>query len=121
MYIPKSMTKTIANTFYDKTVDVLSSLVITDAEGGVTSKGLTTVSSFKGNVSFSNCKRIQEEYGLDYAIDISITTDVNTEISINDFIKYEKVIYNVTDVLPTDSHILIVATKSTMPKKGGSV
>lgn len=111
MYIPKSMKKRIANTFYDKTVDVLNNDIIIDTEGGVSYKGLATTDSFNGNVSFSNCKKIQEEYGLDYEIDISITADTDTSININDIIKYDDVIYNVTDILPSDSHILIVATK----------
>ena len=105
------MKNKIAKAFYDKTVEVLTNSVITDAEGGVTSKGLEVISNFNGNVSFSNCKKIQEEYGLDYEIDISITTSTDTSISINDYIKYDNVIYNVSDVLPSDSHILIVATK----------
>lgn len=111
MYIPQTMKSKIANTFYDKTVGKMTKQTVIDAEGGVTSKGLTVSSNFNGNVSFSNCKSIQEEYGLDYEIDISITTDVNTDISINDIIQYNSVVYKVTDVLPSDSHILIVAVK----------
>ena len=111
MYIPNQMTKKIANTFYDKTVSVMSKQITTDAEGGVTSKGLAVTNSFNGNVSFSNCKKIQEEYGLDYNIDIAITTYADTSVSLDDIIKYNDVIYNVTDVIKCDSHILIVATK----------
>ena len=121
MYIPKSMKKAVANAFYDKTISVMSDITSTDTEGGVTHKSLATVSSFKGNVSFSNFKKIQEEYGLDYEIDITITTDVSSGVEINNFIKYDNIVYNVTDVKPSDSHILIIAVKSTMPKKGGSV
>lgn len=100
----------IASVFYDKEVEVLEKATTIDAEGGVNTKGLQSKDNFKGNVSFSNCKKIQEEYGLDYNIDISITTDYNL-LKINDIIKYLDVIYNVTDVLPSDSHILVVATK----------
>lgn len=110
MYIPKTMTKAIAKNFYDKTVEVLQSNVITDTEGGIVYKGNATVDTFKANVSFSNCKKIQEEYGLDYNIDISITTNYN-KLKINDIIKYLGVVYNVSDVLPSDSHVLIVANK----------
>lgn len=110
MYIPKTMTKKIAQTFYDKEVSILDKKSNVDAEGGVTSKGYDVIGTFKGNVNFSNCKQIQEEYGLDYNIDVSITTDYNL-LKINDIIKYLDVIYNVTDVLLSDSHILIVATK----------
>lgn len=104
------MTKKIAQTFYDKEVSILDKKSNVDAEGGVTSKGYDVIGTFKGNVNFSNCKQIQEEYGLDYNIDVSITTDYNL-LKINDIIKYLDVIYNVTDVLLSDSHILIVATK----------
>lgn len=111
MYIPKTMTKEIAKVFYDKTVEVVTSNVITDAEGGVNYKGYAVKDNFKGNVNFSNCKQIQEEYGLDYNIDISITTYINVEVNIGDIIKYNGVFYNVTDILSSDSHVLIVATK----------
>lgn len=111
MYIPNQMKTKIANTFYDKTVEIMSKESTIDAEGGVTSKGLAVTDSFKGNVSFSNCKKIQEEYGLDYNIDISITTYADSSVSLDDIIKYNDIIYNVTDVLKFDSHILIVATK----------
>lgn len=105
------MTTKIASAFYDKTVSIMSNQKTTDAEGGVNYRGLAVTGSFKGNVSFANCKKIQEEYGLDYQIDISITTYLDTNVNINDIIQYQDVNYNVTDVLPFDSHILIVATK----------
>lgn len=111
MYIPKTMIDKIAETFYDKEVEILDNQINIDTEGGITSKGFNLIDTFKGNVSFSNCKKIQEEYGLDYEIDISITTSLNTNVSINNYIKYKDVIYNVTDILVNDSHILIVATK----------
>lgn len=104
------MIKKIADTFYDKTVEVLKKQTTVDAEGGVTSKGLTLYDTFNGNVSFSNCKKIQEEYGLDYEIDIAITTSYGL-LKINDVIKYLDVIYNVTDILSSDSHLLVIATK----------
>lgn len=105
------MIKKIADTFYDKTVEILDKIFDIDTEGGVTSKGFNVIDTFKGNVSFSNCKKIQEEYGLDYGIDISITASNDTSICIANYIKYQDVVYDVTDVLPSDSHILIVATK----------
>ena len=111
MYIPKRMTKRIAQTFYDKEVSILVKNTSIDAEGGVNSKGYDVLKTFKGNVNFSNCKQIQEEYGLDYNIDVSITTYNSTIISIDDIIKYNDIVYKVTDVLTSDSHILVVATK----------
>jgi len=104
------MINKIARTFYDKTVEVLVNNIITDAEGGVIYKGHAVKDTFKGNVNVSNCKQIQEEYGLDYNVDISITTNYHL-LKHNDLIKFNDEVYNVTDILPSDSHILIVATK----------
>lgn len=107
MYIPKTMSKAISRAFYDKTIKVLDSVKETDSEGGVTNKGIAEIDSFKGNVNFSNCKKIQEDYGLDYDIDISVTTDYRKEL-LNKFIKYNNVVYSVTDVKPYDSHVLVI-------------
>lgn len=110
MYIPKAMTKKISDIFYDKTISVLEQETSIDDEGGVTNKAVSTKDNFNGNVSFSNCKKIQEDYGLDYQIDVSITTDYNS-LALNDMISYQGIVYNVTDILKSDSHNLIVATK----------
>ena len=109
MYIPKTMKSKIANTFYDKTIYILSNTELTDEEGGVISNSDEVIGSFKGNVNFSNFKKIQEDYGLEYNIDMAITT--NYEVAVNDFIKYENIIYTVTDVIKNDSHYMVVATK----------
>lgn len=110
MYIPQTMKSKIASTFYDKSVDVVSKTTTRDAEGGVISTGVSVIDSFKGNVSFANCKVIQEEYGLDYNIDISITTDYN-QLELDDIISYDNTLFTVTDILKSDSHLLVVGTK----------
>ena len=84
----------------DKSVDM-------DAEGGVKTNGYSVKDSFKGNVNFSNCEKIQEEYGLDYKINITITTDY-TELKKDDIIAYDKVLYEVKGIYPKDSHVLIL-------------
>ena len=104
------MKKQIARAFYDKEVEILEKTTNIDAEGGVTASSLDVINQFKGNVNFSNCKQIQEEYGLDYLIDVSITTDYDG-LKHNDLIKYKDVVYNVTDIFERDSHNLVVATK----------
>ena len=110
MFIPKTMKTKIASVFYDKQISILEQKTIIDEEGGVTTKGYDLKDTFKGNVSFSSCKRIQEDYGLDYEIDISITTDFD-DVKVNDIIKYQEIIYKVTDRIPSDSHLLVVGTK----------
>ena len=103
------MKNKIASAFYDKKIFLLGSEDTIDEEGGVISNSKEIKSSFKGNVNFSNFKKIQEDYGLDYEIDISITTD--KKIEVDSFIQYENVVYTVTDVIPSDSHYTVVATK----------
>lgn len=114
MYIPNVMKQKIADTFYDKEVSVLESKTVQDSEGGISYKGLTSKGSFMGNVSFSNNKTIQEDYGLDYEIDISITTDY-ANLKHHDLIKYKDIIYDVSDIIISDSHILIVGVKWQQP------
>ena len=74
MFIPKTMKTAIAKAFYDKEIHLMNMRTELDAEGGVKTDGYTVQDVFKGNVNYSNCEKIQEEYGLDYKINISITT-----------------------------------------------
>ena len=109
MLVPNSFKDNIAKTFYDKDINILSTTQTVDAEGG-RNKGIgEVVRTFKGNVNFSVSREVQEEYGLDYQIDLVITTDDN-DVDIGDIIKYLDVIYTVTDAKPRDSHRRLVAS-----------
>ena len=107
MFIPKSMKTVIAKTFYDKEIHLMNKSVKKDAEGGVKTKGYTVKECFKGNVNFSNCEKIQEEYGLDYKVNISITTDY-IGLEKNDIISYDKMFYEVKGIYIRDSHLLVL-------------
>jgi hypothetical protein len=104
------MKTAIAKAFYDKDIHLMNKSVDKDAEGGVKTKGYSVKDSFKGNVNFSNCEKIQEEYGLDYKINISITTDY-TGLKTDDILSYDKVLYEVKGIYIKDSHVLIVGAK----------
>lgn len=110
MYIPKTMKKAIDKIFYDKFLEILEENTTKDNEGSIIVIDYKAIDNFRGNVNFNNCKKIQEEYGLKYEIDITITTNYQ-KLKINDFIKYKDITYNVTDVLESDSHFLILAKK----------
>lgn len=107
MFIPRQMKTEIAKTFYDKEIHLMNKRTETDAEGGVKTNGYSVVDVFNGNVNFSNCEKIQEEYGLDYKINISITTDY-TKLKKDDIFTYDKVLYEVKGIFMRDSHLLIV-------------
>lgn len=110
MFIPETMKRGIAKAFYDKDIHLLNKSTEMDSEGDVKTTGYTEINNFKGNVNFSNCEKIQEEYGLDYKINISITTDY-TEVKKTDILSYDNILYEVKGIYPKDSHVLIVGTK----------
>ena len=97
----------IAKTFYDKEIHLMNMSVEQDAEGGVKTNGYTIKDVFKGNVNFSNCEKIQENYGLDYKVNISITTNY-TGLKESDIIAYNKVLYEVKGIYIRDSHTLVL-------------
>lgn len=135
MYIPKIMKTSIAKYFYDKGILVMTKTQTRDSEGGLKNGSNKVNYKFYGNVSFSNFGTIQENYGLDYKIDISITASPeNFEdkvylgdaelvyetdkiyikqtgdlvLGLDDIISYAGKEYRVTNIIPSDSHILIL-------------
>ena len=107
MNVPKSFKKNIERVFYDKIIKVLKYEEITDTEGGIVVKAEEIIDNFKGNVNISNFKLLQESYGLDYEVDIAITTNYN-KLKLNDIIEYNDVKYQVTDNIASDSHYMVV-------------
>ena len=135
MYIPKIMKTKIAHYFYDKGILVMTKTTTRDSEGGLKTGSNKVNYKFYGNVNFSNFGTIQENYGLDYKIDISITASPeNFEdkvylgdaelvyetdriyikqtgelvLGLDDIISYAGKEYRVTNIIPSDSHILIL-------------
>lgn len=64
MQIPEIFKQTIADTFYDKDIEIWTSGTIKDDEGSVIENGkLQKLENFKGNFQFSTREYIQQEYG----------------------------------------------------------
>lgn len=108
MLIPKSMKSSISEAFYDKEISILDTSETFDAEGGLVKDANNIKDTFKGNVRFINLKAVQEEYGLDYQIDVAITTFREVNVKVADVISYLDKKYFVKDAIPNDSHLLIV-------------
>ena len=108
MKIPNSWNAVFSEVFYDKEVSVLVRADQYDAEGGLITSANVPSSVFFGNVRYTNLKAVQETLGLRYEIDIAITASINTSIAINNIVQYQNKKYLVTDVMPYDSHLLIV-------------
>ena len=107
MFIPQTMKTAIAKTFYDKEIHLMDKRTEKDAEGGVKTLGYAVKETFKGNVNFSNCEKIQEDYGLDYKVNVSITTDY-TGLTERDILQYNSVLYEVKGLYTRDSHTLVL-------------
>lgn len=112
MYKPTNFESIIASKFYDKTVTKLTTTYTTDAEGCIVASGTGDGTTFKGNVQYNNCKLVAEEYGLDYQVDVTITTGTDTVIDKGDTISYDGIIYRVMDKIVSDTHILLVGVKN---------
>jgi hypothetical protein len=111
MLWPDEAKNAIANVFYDKTIEIISTETQRDEEGGIIRNAQTVTGSFKGNVRFNSLGEVQTELGLVDSIDICITCDVATEIVVNDLFKYGVNVYQATSVIPSDSHLTVVGKK----------
>lgn len=107
MFIPRTMKTAIADAFYDKEIHLMDMRTEMDAEGGVNVTGYNVGAGFRGNVNFSNCEKLQEDYGLDYKVNASITTDYEG-VKIGDILAYIGVLYEVKGIYPRDSHRLVL-------------
>ncbi len=108
MLFPDEAKQAIAKSFYDKTVEVLTSQDTIDEEGGVVKGSLTVKCTLQGNVQFTNLGRIQSELGLVNSIDICVTCRADENVAVNDLIRYGDKLYTATSVIPSDSHLTIV-------------
>ena len=107
MFIPQTMKTAIAKAFYDKVIHLMDKRTEKDAEGGVKTLGYAEKETFNGNVNFSNCEKIQEDYGLDYKVNITITTDYKG-LKKSDIFAYDKTLYEVKGIYTRDSHTLVL-------------
>jgi len=108
MKIPATWNKLFANVFYDKTINVLVRSDSYDDEGGLITTADTIARTINCNVKFKNLDVIQQIIGLRYEIDMAITMATTESIALNSLIGYENRKYLVSDVIPYDSHILVV-------------
>jgi len=108
MKIPATWNKIFANVFYDKTINVLTRADSYDDEGGLITSADTVARTIDCNVKFTNLDVLQQSIGLRYEIDMAITMATTESIALNSIIGYESRKYLITDVIPFDSHILVV-------------
>ena len=108
MKIPDMFKKTIADTFYDKDIEIWTMGTIKDDEGSVIENGkLEKVDSFKGNFQFSTREYIQQEYGKEIEANAIVTCDI-TKAKIGDVLIYNNKDYLINSIVISDSHTTIL-------------
>lgn len=108
MKIPEEFKKAIADTFYDKDIEIWTSGTIKDDEGAVIGDGkLEKIDSFKGNFQFSTREYIQQEYGKEMEANAIVTCD-KTVAEIGNILVYNDKEYEIKSLIPYDSHITIL-------------
>lgn len=108
MKIPEEFKKAIADTFYDKDIEIWTLGTIKDNEGAVVGNGkLEKIDSFKGNFQFSTREYIQQEYGKGIEANAIVTCD-KTAAEIGNILVYNNSDYTIKSLVPSDSHITIL-------------
>lgn len=108
MQIPEIFEQTIADTFYDKEIEIWTSGTIKDDEGSIIRNGkLDKLDSFKGNFQFSTREYIQQEYGKRIEAN-AIVTCSKTRAEIGNILIYDNKEYTIKSLVPSDSHITLL-------------
>ena len=108
MQIPEIFKQVIADTFYDKDIEIWTSGTIKDDEGSIVGNGkLEKIDSFKGNFQFSTREYIQQEYGKEIEANAIVTCD-KTVAEIGNILIYNNKEYEIKSLVPSDSHITIL-------------
>ena len=108
MKIPEEFKKAIADTFYDKDIEIWTSGILKDDEGSVVGNGkLEKIDTFKGNFQFSTREYIQQEYGKEMEANAIVTCD-KTVAEIGNILVYNDKEYEIKSLIPYDSHITIL-------------
>lgn len=108
MQISEIFKQAIADTFYDKEIEIWTSGTIKDDEGSIIRNGkLDKLDSFKGNFQFSTREYIQQEYGKEIEAN-AIVTCSKTRAEIGNILIYDNKEYTIKSLVPSDSHITLL-------------
>ena len=108
MKIPEMFKQVIADTFYDKDIEIWTKGTIRDDEGSDIGTGkVKKIDSFKGNFQFSTREYIQQEYGKEIEANAIVTCD-KTVAEINNVLVYNNKDYIIKSLVPSDSHTYIL-------------
>ncbi len=108
MKIPDEFKQSIADTFYDKDIEIWTKGTTRDDEGSDIETGkVEKIDDFKGNFQFSTREYIQQEYGKEIEANAIVTSNkANAEIG--NILVYNNNDYIIKSLVPSDSHITIL-------------
>lgn len=108
MKIPSEFKQVIADTFYDKDIEIWTLGTIKDDEGSIIANGkLERIDSFKGNFQFTTREYIQQEYGKEIEANAIVTCD-KTISKIGDVLIHNNKDYIINSIIVSDSHTTIL-------------
>lgn len=109
MNIPETFKKVIADTFYDKTIEIYEAIEDVGEELDIIRrKGNIKEPNLNCNVHSIGNEVAQKDYGLNIEANIMITCD-NTSAKIGDILVYNDQNYDITGKLTPDSHTKLFA------------
>lgn len=112
MNIPNNFKKAIANTFYDKDIEIWTKGIIKDDEGTEIGNGkLDKIDSFKGNFQFTTREYIQKVYGLEIEANAIVTCE-KTMAKIGNILVYNSNDYTIKSKITGDSHTTLLVNGS---------
>ena len=112
MQISDLFKQVIADTFYDKDIEVWTSGTIKDDEGAVIGDGKQDkIDEFKGNFQFTTREYIHQEYGKEIEANAIVTCD-KTVAQIGDILVYNGNDYTIKSKVTLDSHITLLVNGS---------
>lgn len=112
MKIPNEFKQVVADTFYDKDIEIWLSGTIKDDEGSVIDEGKQEkTDSFKGNFQFTTREYIQQEYGKEIEANAIVTCD-KTVAQIGNILVYDGNDYEIKSKITGDSHTTLLVNGS---------
>lgn len=112
MKIPNLFKQVIADTFYDKDIEIWTSRTIKDDEGAVVENGKQDkIDSFKGNFQFKTREYIQQQYGKEIEANAIVACD-KTVAKIGDILVYNDNDYVIKSKIIPDSHTILLVNGS---------
>lgn len=112
MKIPNEFKQVIADTFYDKEIEIWTSGTIKDNEGAVIEDGKQDkIDEFKGNFQFTIREYIQKVYGLEIEANAIVTCD-KTVAQIGNILVYNGNDYIIKSKITGDSHTVLLVNGS---------